>query len=327
MEDYSIFLREQIVDVEKKAIKLTKISDTEESCDSNCFINCGGYGRVRKYKNFKLFLCNEIDGKNKRLLRGVDRNSTEYRTQVFQIAGCNVRCWYCFVDDCILAANHPNLRWITVEQMLDMYEKENDKPFILDLSGGQPDLVPEWCYWVMCELERRGMKNKVYIWLDDNLTTLDMLERHLTHEQIHYMASYPKHSRACCFKGYDDETFRFNVRNSNISFDSQIKAFKKLYEYGFDLYAYITLTGPSGNADIDKINRFINEIRKINVNLPLRIIPLKITSFTVTKKRLNDIYKNAFEEQIRAYGIWKEVMNMYYTEMELNKNFEDVQIR
>jgi len=326
MEKYNVYLRKKIVDVDNKAIKLTKLSDTEESHDTNCHVNCKGYGRIRKYKNFSLFLCNEVDGKNKKLLRGLDENLNEYETQVFQIAGCNVRCWYCFVDDCILAADHPSLQWVTIEQMLDMYEEECESN-ILDLSGGQPDLAPEWCYWVMCELERRGLKDKVYIWLDDNLTTIDVLETCLSEEEIKYMAAYPKHSRACCFKGYDDESFKFNVRNSKISFDSQIKAFKKLYDYGFDIYAYISLTGPSGNANFDKINKFICEIRNIDINLPLRIIPLKIMPFTVTQKRLNDTYENAFEEQIRAYSIWREVMKLYYSEYEMDKAFEDVKIR
>ena len=41
---------------------------------------------------------------------------------------------------------------------------------VLDLTGGQPDLVPEWILWMMCELRARGLERKVYVWSDDNLS-------------------------------------------------------------------------------------------------------------------------------------------------------------
>lgn len=327
MMQYYEKLRRKIVNVNNRSIRLTKISGLEESKDKNCHINCEGYGRLRKYKNFSLFLCNEVDGLNKKLLRGLPQNTKEFTTQVFQIAGCNMRCWYCFVDDCILSVEGEQLQWIEIKHMIDIYENEKYKSPILDLSGGQPDLVPEWCYWVMLELEKRGLKDTVYIWLDDNLTTIDILEKHLSQNQIRYMACFPKHSRACCFKGYDDLTFKYNTRNSIITIEDQINAFQKLYNYGFDIYAYMSLTGPKGYADIQKIDTFIKKIRKIDINLPLKIIPLKINEFTVTRNRMNDDYTQSLYEQIRAYEIWKKVMSMYYTKSELEKPFEDVELK
>ena len=95
--------------------------------------------------------------------------------------------------------------------MVDMFLEENKEPFIIDLSGGQPDLAPEWCLWTMEELEKRKLRGKVFVWLDDNLLTMDIMEKYLSREQIRYMAEYPKHSRACCFKGYNNQSFHFNI--------------------------------------------------------------------------------------------------------------------
>ena len=318
-------LRSKIVDIEKRAVKVTNFAGLEESLDNNCYVNCKGLGRIRKYKNFNLFLDN-MQATEKRLLRGVDPTLQEFQTQVFQLVGCNMRCWYCFVDDCILAANNNNSEWLLVSEMVDSFVKENDNPLIIDLSGGQPDLVPEWCYWVMEEIEKRNLKNKVYVWIDDNLTTMEVMEECLTSDQISYMAQFPKHSRACCFKGYNDETYSFNVRTKYKSLKEQIYSFRKLYSYGFDIYAYISLTGPKGSANERDIELFINEIQSIHPMLPLRIIPLKIKEFEVTSGRMNKVYEEAMQEQYKAYIIWKRIIERRYTKKEIKLPYEAINI-
>jgi len=326
MEKNNEILRGKIVDIQTKSIKLTKFQKLDECRDSNCHINCEGLGRLRKYENFGLFLENK-DGVSKRLLRGVDPAIEHFQTQVFQNVGCNIRCWYCFVDDCVLDASGSNAEWISIEQMVDMFLEENKEPFIIDLSGGQPDLAPEWCLWTMEELEKRKLRGKVFVWLDDNLLTMDIMEKYLSREQIRYMAEYPKHSRACCFKGYNNQSFHFNIRNQMFDINEQIGNFKKLYDYGFDIYAYITLTGPKGSANIRDIEHFINCIQDINYYLPLRIIPLKIVEFKATLTRMNGIYREALEEQYKAYDIWVNILRKYYNEKEINSPYEEILLR
>jgi organic radical activating enzyme len=256
----------------------------------------------------------------------VRRIVAAHLAQVFQIAGCNMRCWYCFVDDSVLSVKSEYIEWITVENMVDMFVHEFPSIPILDLSGGQPDLVPEWCLWVMEEIEKRNLKNKVFIWVDDNLTTMDLMEKYLSKEQISYMANFPKHSRVCCFKGFDDVTYKFNIRNRHMHFAEQIDSFRKLYNYGFDIYTYITLTGPEGSADKGKMKNFIKILREININLPLRVIPLEIKEFAVTRGRMNLFFAKALEEQYQAYEFWCELMDEYYTNEEQDMPFEKVNI-
>lgn len=318
-------LRKQIIDVENKSVKLTKFVGLNECLDNNCHANCRGLGRIRKYKKFSLFLDNQ-EKTQKRLLRGVDPLIGDFETQVFQILGCNMRCWYCFVDDCVLAATADSGEWVTISDMIELFLQENQSPYIIDLSGGQPDLAPEWCLWVMEELEKRDLRDNVYVWIDDNLATMHVMEKYLTQDQILYMANYPKHSRACCFKGYNELTYRFNVRNKCSTLEEQINNFGKLYNYGFDIYAYITLTGPRGSANRKDMELFIDRIQDIHPQLPLRLIPLKIKEFEETTRRMNKLYMEAFVEQYQAYDIWTTIMGERYTKEELAIPYEKVEI-
>lgn len=317
-------LRNKIVDKEKKRILLANIEDTLENKDDICDVNCRGVGRIRHYKDFKLFLCNK-NGKKRKLLRGYNPANEIIDTQVYQIVGCNWRCWYCFVDDEILSGNTSKCQWLTIEELIDTFLEQNLD--IIDLSGGQPDLVPEWCLWVMQELEKRGYRGKKYIWLDDNLSTPSILESQLSSQEIKYMADYPLHSRACCFKGFSDNTIQFNIQNKKIKIAEQIKCFEKLYNYGFDLYAYITLTAQKGSYTKEEVDVFVRKIQEINYNLPLRIIPLEIRDFTATSNRIRQTYHEAYQEQYKVYDIWNDIMHKYYSVDDIERQFEEIEIR
>ena len=45
------------------------------------------------------------------------------RTQVFQNAVCNWRCWYCFVDFKLLAASRKHSEWLTPRDLIDLFER------------------------------------------------------------------------------------------------------------------------------------------------------------------------------------------------------------
>ena len=244
---------------------------------------------------------------------------------VFQNVVFNWRFCYCFVDDDILSANSNHCIWVSPDEMVDVLEKSNID--ILDLSGGQPDLVPEWCLWIMKEIERRGLRGKKFIWMDDNLGCIDVLEKHLSKEQIRYMAEFPKHSRAVCFKGYDDISVQFNICNKKVTLTEQLSAFERLYNYGFDLYGYVTLTTPTLYEAKNKIKEFIIRLQKINYNIPLRIIPLEIKNFSVTQTRLKKIYNEALSNQFHVYKIWEEVMSEYYTDIQRRQTYESIKVQ
>ena len=87
------------------------------------------------------------------------------------------------------------------------------------------------------------------------------------------------------------------------------------------------MTGPKGSANIRDIEHFINCIQDINYYLPLRIIPLKIVEFKATLTRMNGIYREALEEQYKAYDIWVNILRKYYNEKEINSPYEEILLR
>jgi len=60
---------------------------------------------------------------------------------------------------------------MSVGELIDLWSAEGDRANLLDLSGGQPEIVPEWILWTMRELLARNLDKGVYLWSDDNLST------------------------------------------------------------------------------------------------------------------------------------------------------------
>src|SRR5688500_7790156 len=98
--------RQAAVDPDRRRLLVTDFRGTEQERDLTEPANCGGYGRVRHFRRATAagWPPNPlpIDPAARALGLGpVDA----IRAQVFQNAVCNWRCWYCFVDFKLLAAN------------------------------------------------------------------------------------------------------------------------------------------------------------------------------------------------------------------------------
>ena len=92
------------------------------------------------------------------------------RALVYQNAACNWRCWYCYVPFELLAADESRSSWLSAQEMVDLYLETPERPRLIDLSGGQPDLVPEWTLQMMRALTSKGVERDSYLWSDDNLS-------------------------------------------------------------------------------------------------------------------------------------------------------------
>jgi hypothetical protein len=156
--------RAQAVDLQSKRLLITNFRNTEQEQDLSETPNCDGFGRIRHFRRATSagWPSNPlpIDPACKALgLPATDR----LRAQVFQNAACNWRCWYCFVPFNLLAANRKYADFLSPAQLIDLYLNQPDPPSVIDLTGGQPDLVPEWVPWMMAELRARGLERKVYL--------------------------------------------------------------------------------------------------------------------------------------------------------------------
>jgi hypothetical protein len=166
---------------------------------------------------------------------------------------------------------------------------------VIDLSGGQPDLTPEWIVWMMRELEARNLSNKVYLWSDDNLSN-DYLLRYLSKDDLEYMRHYRMYGKVCCFKGFDEQSFAFNTAAAPALFSRQFEVFKSHMSLGLDLYGYATFTSQQADNVKGSMISFVDKLQRIHHNLPLRTIPLEIRSFAPMKDR-NDENANIIQSQ------------------------------
>jgi uncharacterized Fe-S cluster-containing radical SAM superfamily protein len=316
----SSLLRERLIDRDNKKVLISNLDDSVEAKDNYTIINCNGYGRIRVFKNFSLHLFD-----NNLFHKPLFRNyppSNEFRSQVFQIAGCNWRCWYCYVDFKLLDGDYSNSRFFRSNELIDLFLSDAKHPDIIDLSGGQPDLVPEWLLWFLEAIEKKGLMGKVYIWSDDNLSSFFLWE-YLTKKEIDYISKFPLYSKIGCIKGYNEESFCFNTGAKSNDFENQFSILSKLIESGFDMYSYITFTTPSIlNLDMD-IDVLVKKLIRIHPLLPLRIIPLKISKFSNTTLRCNSAQNKSLNFQFNVVKAWENALLSHFTIEQIQQSYSE----
>jgi uncharacterized Fe-S cluster-containing radical SAM superfamily protein len=305
--------RAETVRVETRQLLITNFHGTEQEKDFTEPANCGGFGRIRHFrrKTSPGWPPNPLPIDPACAALGIGTKD-EIHAQVFQNAACNWRCWYCFVPFNLLSADPKRSAWVTPEELIQHFLKEPNRPSMLDLSGGQPELVPEWVFWMMQELDRNGLSDDVYLWSDDNLSC-DYFWRHLSVEQQEFVATYPKYGRVACFKGFDESSFAFNTRAGKEWFGRQFELMTRLVHSGMDVYAYVTFTTPSDENIADGMRRFVDRLQEVDENLPLRTIPLEIQKFTPMLKRIDETHDAAMQHQWRAMEAWRRELDDRFT--------------
>lgn len=316
-EEYSQKLRAKSIDLISQKILVTNYTGSLQEKDLTEPTNCNGFGRVR---HFKLKAGSDwpvnplpIIPARKHLNLPV---MNEIRAQVFQNSVCNWRCWYCFVDFKLLNGDKRYSSYLSCEELLDLYLQENDRPQMIDLSGGQPDLNPEWVPWMMEALEAKGLKDDVFLWSDDNLSN-DYFWKYLSNKQLDLITSYKMYARVCCFKGLDEASFTTNTCAEPKLFMNQFALYKRLYDLGIDLYAYITLTA-SSNTNFDyAIPKFFDHLQNINEKIPLRVVPLRIFEFSPSLSRTSVDKQDLLNGQMTAIKIWQTELKKRFSESQL----------
>lgn len=325
MQENFLKYRTSIYNDNDRKFLLSRISGSSQERDLSQPPNCKGFGRIRHFKR-KLdedwFDPLPMDPMSKSLkLPYADL----IETQVFQIASCNLHCWYCFVPDNLKKGNQDCASWLTAQEMVELFVKSDNNIRILDLSGGNPELVPEWLVDTMKELDRQGLSEYIYLWSDDTLTT-DYFFRYLSKEEKKLICEYPHYGKVGCFKGFDERSFHFNTNLSESYYKQQFELFARYIEMGLDVYGYVTFTTDNIDGIGDKINEFIYQLRKIHPLLPLRIVPLKIILFSTVEQRVNIKYNIAMENQIIVHREWRKQLRELYSETLLSQKICDIMI-
>lgn len=296
-------LRERAIDFEHRKVLVSRLAGSEQEVDLTAPTNCAGFGRVRHFRMETApgWPRNPLPIVPACKALGLDPPEM-MRAQVFQNAACAWRCWYCFVPENLLNADPKRSAWIAAEELVALYQQEPDPPAIIDLSGGSPDLVPEWTPWMMEALTAVGLERSTYLWTDDNLSTPYVFD--LSREALTRLTLYRNYGRVCCFKGFDARSFAFNTRAAPADYDRQFEIMARLLELGLDLYGYVTLTSPHTDGVRDGVRRLLDRLQALDENLPLRVVPLRIHVFTPVTGRLDPAREASLAVQEQAIQVW-----------------------
>jgi uncharacterized Fe-S cluster-containing radical SAM superfamily protein len=325
---FSMQLRRRGIEPNQKRILLTRFSGSKQESDFTIPTNCSGFGRVHHFKRKPLpdWIPNPlpIDPAAKALRLG---SLDLIEAQVFQNAICSWRCWYCFVDFELLSGDPRFSEFKTADELIDLYLSETARPNLIDLSGGQPDLVPEWSLWFVESLAKRGLQDAVYLWSDDNLSN-DYLWRYLAPNEVDRLAHAPNYGRVGCFKGYDEHSFSFNTKATPDLFPQQFILMRRLVDAGFDVYGYATFTTDDTNHLHAKMANFVDQMQeRVHPLFPLRTVPLKILSFTPTLDRVQQPQETALRAQQEALAAWSEELKKRYSPSQLALRITEHDIR
>lgn len=320
--------RAKSIRLAERKLLISNFTGTDQADDLTKPPNCGGFGRIRHFRREPEpgWVPNPlpIDPASKalRLAPG-----TLLRAQVFQNAACNWRCWYCFVPFNMLDASSERASWMGAGDLVDLYLAEAERPPMIDLTGGQPELIPEWVAWTMRALRERGLEGSVYLWSDDNLS-IDYFWTVLSDEERELVSTFRGYGRVGCFKGFDDVSFAFNTKAAPDLFARQFQLMSRYLRTGIDLYAYATFTTLVVDGIDDAMARFVDRLQAVHPNLPLRTVPLQVGAFGVVKKRLgqHDDRYDAIEHQKRAIESWTRELESRFTAIERERNIADVRL-
>lgn len=292
---------------------ITNFKGSLQEKDISDGYNCKGFGRVHHFRDETRpgWISNPLPQQVVAWKLNIPIAQAE-RAQVFQNASCNWRCWYCYVDFALLAASRKYSDFKNADELLDLFLAEPRKPKTIDLSGGQPDIIPEWPVRMMEALKRRKLEDQYYLWMDDNLSTYFPWQ-FLSSSDFEVLKTYENFGRVGCFKGFSGESFQENTRASPEMLARQVDIISKWVNLGVDTYGYITLTTSSLNGMRNSLREFMNLVQeRVGSYFLLRTIPLEILKFGPTTTRMKATEERAIENQYVVLAAWMdEIANRF----------------
>lgn len=309
---FAAHLRERAIDLTGRRVLISRLAGSGQEVDLTLPANCDGYGRVRHFRTATAsgWPANPLPIAPACRALGLSPVPEMMTALVFQNAACAWRCWYCFVPEELLRADPDHSAWFTAGQLVELYQRIPDPPRIIDLSGGSPDLVPEWTPWMMRALVEAGLDDRTYLWTDDNLSTTYLFDA-LPPEDVALLRGYRNYGRVCCVKGFDARSFAFNTRAAADGFERQFEVLSRVVDLGLDVYGYVTLTSPHDEAVSRGVADLLDRLQAIDPNYPLRVVPLRITVFTPVEQRLA---RDADRE--RSLAVQEEAIAAWNSELE-----------
>ncbi|MDW9970420.1 hypothetical protein GOB98_10515 [Sinorhizobium meliloti] len=311
--DGQLVLRDKLVRRAEQQILVAHLIGSHQAEDEYSYVNCEGVGRERVYTSFQLHFDERQRPGPAAARFGRLETGRPIRTQVFQVAGCDLRCWYCFVDFQLLSGLNNRGRWLTAQDLFELMKSSGEYPPVIELSGGQVELVPEWTLWMMRELERLRLDGEIAVWSDDNLTS-DFFWRFLSPTEQSYVKSFPRYSRAVCLKGFDEESFEVNTGFPGEIFLRQIEILNRLISEDFPLVIYLTVVDKARPDEVveAKMASFAQILEAIRPGLSRDVIPLRMASFRNMMRRANSHRLEMFGLQRARFCAWQKTVETHF---------------
>lgn len=240
-----------------------------------------------------------------------------------QLAGCDYDCNYCYVPKELNVANPRAGNYFSAGEIIDrfLFAKNNSlEPMnVVRISGGNPGLAPEIIIDILDELKKR--KLNIYIWIDSNLSTPVYMKN--LGESFKNILRQKNVGVVGCFKGVAEEDFSLITGVKGDNYIMQFDTAKWFIEAGADFYVYVPAL-VYGNDTEKKIRAFIEKLRVIDKNLPLRVEILEIIDYPWAKlnfERSEKIGRGLPKEDQRIFlDMWyNKLLPEFYSQEELSK--------
>ena len=235
---------------------------------------------------------------------------------LFQVNGCNLSCWFCYVNDEINRAIPGSGRFFTAQEILLHYlaatrkaQFTPDKLNILRISGGEPMLVPEIIVWLIEEVKNLDLQNSIYLWADTNLTP-DFYFTKLNDEQRKLIKEFPNIGFMGCYKGIDEFEFWKNTKADPKFLSRQFKMHRHYVDEGLDFYTYLVPLFFNHKNLEERIKRFIKIFcQEVGEKELKNLWILEMHDYyTSTKERLTPEGKQAIEDQEKVKEVWQRLV-------------------
>lgn len=240
-----------------------------------------------------------------------------------QLAGCDYDCNYCYVPKELNVANPKLGGYFSAKEILDHFLAAKEKSIVpmntVRISGGNPTIAPEIIIDIYREIEKR--KLNIYIWVDSNLSTFQYMKS-LGPEMIDILKQ-KNVGIVGCFKGIIEEDFSLITGVVPENYKIQFETAKWLIDSGADFYVYLPALAYGENIE-NNLRKFIERLRRINKNLPLRVEVLEIIDYPWAKlnfKRAEKMGRSLPETDQRVVlDLWyNKLLPEFYNEKELKK--------
>jgi uncharacterized Fe-S cluster-containing radical SAM superfamily protein len=239
-----------------------------------------------------------------------------------QLSGCTYACNFCYVPSQVNAANPALGMFFSPKEIIEHFERAREKskePInVLRITGGEPTIVPEIVLGVYDRLEEIP---NTYLWIDTNLSTTKYLLK--LEGDLKSIVKKRNVGVVGCFKGFCKDDFSIITGAKPEFYENQFEAAKLFLEWKTDFYVYL----PSLIYEDDiksKARDFMEKLRELNKNLPLRVEMLDIREVGGALENIRQKEKEGRPmpktDQKVVFDLWyNKLLSKYYSKEMLSK--------